>query len=63
MSGAGLWQIPLHRNAHGAIEHSRLLLSGVIFYQYDENQQRHLKCHFRRTVYGPVLESLLGPNR
>ena len=63
MSGGGLWQIPLHRNAQGVIEYFRPLLSGVIFYQYDEIEQRHLKCHFRRTVYGPVLESLLGPNR
>ena len=58
MSGGGLWQIPLRRNAQGAIDYDRPLLSGVIFYQYDENPERHLKCHFRRSVYGPVLDSM-----
>lgn len=61
MSGGGLWQVPLRRNADGAIKNDRPLLSGVIFYQYTENEQRHIKCHFRRSVYGQVLENLTRP--
>jgi len=59
MSGGGLWQIPLLRNAQGQIEHKPPLLSGVVFYQEPTTETYcGVKCHGRLSVYKVAFEAI-----
>lgn len=59
MSGGGLWQVPLTRNAQGQIEHGKPLLSGVVFYQEVISQTSSaVKCHGRQSVYRVAYEAI-----
>lgn len=52
MSGGGLWQVLLRRDAAGDIEPEEYILSGVTFFQTAVEQDvRKLRCHGRKTVY------------
>jgi len=52
MSGGGLWQVLLRKDAGGSIEPEEYVLSGVTFFQTDiEQSTRRLKCHGRKTIY------------
>ena len=51
-SGAGVWQVPMHKNAEGKIVDEEFLLSGIVFYQTAvEDEVRRIRCHGRRTIY------------
>ena len=59
VSGGGLWQIPLLRDAAGRVDRKGTpLLSGVVFYQFEQGGHRHVKCHFRRSVYKEAYDRL-----
>lgn len=59
MSGGGLWQVPLTRDAHGQITHKNPLLSGVVFYQdVIAPTSCTVKCHGRYSVYRAAYESI-----
>jgi hypothetical protein len=46
MSGGGLWQVPLMRDAEGKIRHKTPLLSGIVFYQEVTTETScNIKCH------------------
>lgn len=52
MSGGGLWQVPVVRDAQGQIEHDIPLLSGVVFYQVPTTDAYcGVKSHGRKSVY------------
>jgi hypothetical protein len=60
VSGGGLWQV-LVNLVHERPTAREFLLSGVAFYQTDkfsspEGIKRHIVCHGRKSVYGPLLE-------
>lgn len=59
MSGGGLWQVPLTRNAQGQIEHRKPLLSGMVFYQeVTAETSCAVKCHGRQSVYRVAYEAI-----
>ncbi len=59
MSGGGLWQVPLKRDPQGQMEHSALLLSGVVFYQERTSETScNVKCHGRQSVYGVAYDAI-----
>lgn len=59
MSGGGLWQIPIMRDAQGKLNPKTLLLSGVVFYQEPTTEnQCGVKCHGRQSVYRVAYDSL-----
>lgn len=59
MSGGGLWQVPLTRDAQGRITHKKPLLSGVVFYQDVITQTScTVKCHGRQSVYRVAYEAI-----
>ena len=64
MSGGGLWQVPLMRDAQGQIKHKTPLLSGVVFYQ-EPTTDIHcgVKCHGRISVYNIALEAIKEKGR
>ena len=63
-SGAGVWQVPMRKNADGQLEDEEYILSGVVFYQTAvESGIRRIKCHGRRTIYRKVPEYMDGINR
>lgn len=56
-SGGGVWQVPLQKDSQGQITPEEYLLSGVVFYQTEaENNHCILRCHGRQTVYAKVPE-------
>lgn len=58
-SGGGLWHIELRGNSPEQIKFGNCLLSGVAFYQSDLiNDQRLIKCHWRRSVYERMFEKI-----
>jgi len=59
MSGGGLWQVPLMRDAQGRITHKNPLLSGVVFYQ-DPTTETYcgVKCHGRQSVYRVAYDAI-----
>jgi hypothetical protein len=59
MSGRGLWQVPLTRDAQGQIKHKTPLLSGVVFYQEPTiDTYCGVKCHGRRSVYKVAFDAI-----
>lgn len=59
MSGGGLWQVPLKRDANGNLCHKPPLLSGVVFYQEcDTEGCLAVKCHGRLSVYQVAYDAL-----
>jgi hypothetical protein len=59
MSGGGLWQIPICRDARGNVTHQTPLLSGVVFYQeLTQGMSSGVKCHGRQSVYRVVYDKL-----
>ncbi len=66
-SGAGVWQVPMRKNAEGQLEEEDYLLSGIVFYQTAiEGGVRRIRCHGRRTIYRKVpeyMDTSRGPNR
>ena len=63
MSGGGLWQVPLARDAEGLVRHKSLLLSGVVFYQEATDSAQtccNVKCHGRQSLYRVSYEAI-GP--
>ena len=63
MSGGGLWQVPLVRDAQGQIKHKTPLLSGVVFYQEPTTDADcGVKCHGRRSVYRMAYQAIAHGN-
>lgn len=59
MSGGGLWQIPLIRDAERQIKYETPLLSGVVFYQEPTTDNYcGVKCHGRASVYRIAFEAI-----
>jgi hypothetical protein len=61
MSGGGLWQVPLTRDAEGRIRHKTPILSGVVFYQEATNFPQaccKIKCHGRQSIYRVAYEAI-----
>jgi hypothetical protein len=59
MSGGGLWQVPLVRDARGRIEDTTPLLSGVVFYQVPTSDSCcGVKCHGRQSVYRVAYQAI-----
>jgi hypothetical protein len=59
MSGGGLWQVPIGRNAQGELKHKLPLLSGVVFYQEPTTEARcAVRCHGRLSVYRVAYDAL-----
>jgi hypothetical protein len=59
MSGGGLWQVPLARDAQRQIKHETPLLSGVVFYQEPTTEMYcGVKCHGRMSVYNVAFEAI-----
>lgn len=59
MSGGGLWQVPLMRNANGEIKYKTPILSGVVFYQEPTTEAYcGVKCHGRLSVYNVAFEAI-----
>jgi hypothetical protein len=59
MSGGGLWQVPVVRDAQGQIKHETPLLSGVVFYQAPTTDAYcGVKCHGRQSVYGVAYQAI-----
>jgi len=59
MSGGGLWQVPLVRDAQGHLRSKTPLLSGVVFYQEPTSKSRcGVKCHGRSSVYKVAYEAI-----
>jgi hypothetical protein len=59
MSGGGLWQIPLVRDAQGQIKHETPILSGVVFYQAPTTDVYcGVKCHGRQSVYEVAYQTI-----
>jgi len=57
VSGGGIWQVPLSRNNQGSLEPDEYILSGVIFYQTQlQENQRFLRGHGRNVIYFKVPE-------
>ena len=58
-SGAGLWQVPVKRNANRDLEVGSTILSGVAFYQEPRvGDRRIIKCHGRRSIYVGMVEEV-----
>jgi hypothetical protein len=61
MSGGGLWQVSLKRDATGQLTHKQAFLSGVPFYQEPVAGNRSLvRCHGRRSIYDVAYAKLTG---
>ena len=61
MSGGGLWQIPLTRDAQGEITYETPLFSGVVFYQEPTTEVScGVKCHGRLSVYDIAFKAIEG---
>jgi hypothetical protein len=59
MSGGGLWQVPLMRDAQGNPRPKTFLLSGVVFYQEPTTENRcGVKCHGRSSIYKVAYEAI-----
>ena len=59
MSGGGLWQVPIMRDAQGNLRHKTPLLSGVVFYQEPTIENRcGVKCHGRMSIYRVAYDSI-----
>ena len=59
MSGGGLWQVLIRREASGMFSASRYLLSGVVYYQTElVDERRALRSHGRRSVYQVAYEAI-----
>jgi len=59
MSGGGLWQVPLTRDAQRQIKHTTPLLSGVVFYQEPTTDTScGVRCHGRLSVYKVAFEAI-----
>jgi hypothetical protein len=59
MSGSGLWQVPLKRDASRRLVYETPLLSGIAFYQERVTEAGSgLKCHGRRSVYGVAYDAI-----
>jgi hypothetical protein len=59
MSGGGLWQVPIMRDAQGNLRHKTPLLSGVVFYQEPTTENRcGVKCHGRMSIYRVAYDSI-----
>jgi hypothetical protein len=59
MSGGGLWQVPIVRDAQGQIEHDIPLLSGVVFYQVPTTDAYcGVKSHGRQSVYRVAYDAI-----
>jgi hypothetical protein len=59
MSGGGLWQVSLKRDAKGQLTHKQAFLSGVAFYQRQiEGNHSEIRCHGRRSIYDVLYEAL-----
>jgi hypothetical protein len=59
MSGGGLWQVPLMRDAEGKIRHKTPLLSGIVFYQEVTTETScNIKCHGRQSVYRVAYDAI-----
>ncbi len=60
MSGGGLWQVPLMRDAKGNLCHKPTLLSGVVFYEEFDTEGLAVKCqcHGRQSVYQVAYDAL-----
>ena len=57
VSGGGIWQVPLSRNNQGRLEPDEYILSGVMFYQTQlQENQRFLRGHGRKVIYFNVPE-------
>jgi hypothetical protein len=60
MSGGGLWQVPVVRDAEGNLSAVNHFLAGVLFYQgRAENGLRFLRCHGPQSVYKRVVDALV----
>ena len=61
ISGGGLWQVLLERSETGTDVCYMGLLSGVAFFQEELiNEKRHLRCHFRESIYRQLFNKVLN---
>lgn len=61
MSGGGLWQVSLTRDATGQLTHKQAFLSGIAFYQEPVAENRSLvRCHGRQSIYDVAYAKLTG---
>ena len=59
MSGGGLWQVSLKKDAVGQLSYKEAILCGVAFYQGPVEANRSLvRCHGRRSIYEVAHEAL-----
>jgi hypothetical protein len=59
LSGGGLWQIGLTRNANMKLQIIDVSLQGVAFYQeVINNKTKLLRCHGRKSIYDKIFEIL-----
>lgn len=58
-SGGGLWQARIARKLDGSLELREVVLSGIIFYETDvENDIRGLRCHGRASLHVQLVEAI-----
>jgi hypothetical protein len=59
ISGGSLWQVTFNKDQNGKPIVKDRILSGVVFYQSDiENNRRIIRCHGRRSIYHKVFDVL-----
>ena len=60
-SGGGLWQIVIGKSETGEAVVTETVLLGVAFYQCAvEDGTRVIRCHGRRSIYGPAVAKIRG---
>jgi hypothetical protein len=59
MSGGGLWQVPLVRDAQGILTHRALLLAGLVFYQVPTSEtEAGVTCHGAVSIYRIAYDAI-----
>jgi len=59
MSGGGLWQVPLVRDAQGTLAHQTPLLAGLVFYQVPTTEtEAGVTCHGAVSIYRNAYDAI-----